>query len=74
VTLSYPSELSPESYQDMADRIEILLRSLKRRADAEAMRRRVERDDVADEWKRPPTEAASPNLGFYDVPTYYVMG
>jgi hypothetical protein len=33
----------------MADRIEILLRSLKRRADAEAMRRRVERDDVADE-------------------------
>ena len=43
VTLSYPAELSPESYQDMADRIEILLRGLKRRADAEAARRRTER-------------------------------
>jgi hypothetical protein len=49
VTLSYPSELSPESYQDMADRIEILLRGLKRRADAEVARRRLERDDVPDE-------------------------
>lgn len=49
VTLSYPSELSPESYQDMADRIEIVLRGLKRRADAERVRRRVERDDVPDE-------------------------
>lgn len=46
VMLSYPSELSPESYQDMADRIEILLRGLKRRADAEAARRRLDRDDV----------------------------
>jgi hypothetical protein len=48
VTLSYPSELSPESYQDMADRIEILLRSLKRRADADAARCRLDRDDVAE--------------------------
>lgn len=46
VSLSYPAELSPESYQDMADRIEILLRGLKRRTDAEATRRRTERDDV----------------------------
>lgn len=36
VTLSVPSVLSPESYQDLADRIEILLRGLKRRSDAEA--------------------------------------
>lgn len=48
VTLSYPAELSPESYQDMADRIEILLRGLKRRADAEAARRRAEREDVSE--------------------------
>jgi hypothetical protein len=34
------------AHQDMADRIEILLRGLKRRADAEAARRRHERDDV----------------------------
>ena len=46
VTLSFPAQLSPESYQDMADRIEILLRGLKRRADADAARRRVEREDV----------------------------
>jgi hypothetical protein len=49
VTLSYPAELSPESYQDMADRIEIVLRGLKRRADAEAARRKVEREGLADE-------------------------
>jgi hypothetical protein len=36
VTLSVPSVLSPESYQDLADRIEILLRGLKRRSDAES--------------------------------------
>lgn len=36
VALSVPSVLSPESYQDLADRIEILLRGLKRRSDAEA--------------------------------------
>jgi hypothetical protein len=36
VTLSAPSVLSPESYQDLADRIEIWLRGLKRRSDAEA--------------------------------------
>jgi hypothetical protein len=45
VTLSYPADLSPESYQDMADRIEIVLRALKRRADAEAERRRNGRED-----------------------------
>lgn len=39
VTLSVPSVLSPESYQDLADRIEIFLRGLKRRSDAEAARR-----------------------------------
>jgi hypothetical protein len=49
VTFSYPADLSPESYQDMADRIEIILRGLKRRADAEAARRRLDRDDVPDE-------------------------
>ena len=36
VTFSAPSVLSPESYKDLADRIEILLRGLKRRSDAEA--------------------------------------
>lgn len=36
VTFSVPSVLSPESYQDLADRIEIFLRGLKRRSDAEA--------------------------------------
>jgi hypothetical protein len=46
VTVSYPSELSPESYQDMKDRIDILMRQLKRRADAEGERRRRDRDDV----------------------------
>lgn len=39
VTFTVPATLSPESYQDMADRIEIFLRGLKRRSDAEAMRR-----------------------------------
>jgi hypothetical protein len=46
VTLSVPAMLSPESYQDMADRIEIFLRGLKRRSDAEAARRHVDREDV----------------------------
>ena len=46
VTVSYPAELSPESFQDMKDRIDILLRGLKRRADVEAARRRQDRDDV----------------------------
>jgi hypothetical protein len=35
VTISVPSVLSPDSYQDFADRIQILLRGLKRRSDAE---------------------------------------
>jgi hypothetical protein len=46
VTLSVPAVLSPESYQDMADRIEIFMRGLKRRSDAEAARRRQDRDDA----------------------------
>jgi hypothetical protein len=46
VTLSVPATLSPESYQDMADRIEIFLRGLKRRADAEVTSRRTDRDGV----------------------------
>jgi|SRR5579862_2222063 len=46
VTFSVPATLSPESYQDMADRIEIFMRGLKRRSDAEAARRRSDRDDV----------------------------
>lgn len=46
VTLSVPATLSPESYQDVADRMEIMLRGLKRRADAEAARRQHDRDDV----------------------------
>jgi hypothetical protein len=48
VTLIVPATLSPESYQDMADRIEIFLRGLKRRSDAEAAQRRANRDDVPD--------------------------
>jgi hypothetical protein len=48
VTFTVPAILSPESYQDMADRIEIFLRGLKRRSDAEAVRRHVERDDAPD--------------------------
>jgi hypothetical protein len=48
VTLRVPATLSPESYQDMADRIEIFLRGLKRRSEAEAARRRADRDDVPD--------------------------
>jgi hypothetical protein len=48
VTLTVPAVLSPESYQDMADRIEIFLRGLKRRSDAEAARRKADRDDVPD--------------------------
>lgn len=35
VAISVPSVLSPESYQDFADRVQILLRGLKRRSDAE---------------------------------------
>jgi hypothetical protein len=46
VTLSAPSVLSPESYQDLADRIQIFLRGLKRRSDAEAARRHADREDV----------------------------
>ena len=34
VTLSVPATLSPENYQDVADRIEILLRVLERRSAA----------------------------------------
>jgi len=49
VTLSVPATLSPASYQDMADRIEIFLRGLKRRSEAMAAQRRLDRDDVADE-------------------------
>jgi hypothetical protein len=48
VTLSVPATLSPESYQDMAERIEIFLRGLKRRSGAEAAQRRANRDDVPD--------------------------
>ncbi len=48
VTLIVPATLSPESYQDMADRIEIFLRGLKRRSDAEAARRHSDRDDVSE--------------------------
>jgi len=36
VTFAVPSVLSPESYKDLADRVEIFLRGLKRRSDAEA--------------------------------------
>jgi hypothetical protein len=35
VTINVPSVLSRDSYQDFADRIQILLRGLKRRSDAE---------------------------------------
>jgi hypothetical protein len=35
VTISVPSILSRDSYQDFADRVQILLRGLKRRSDAE---------------------------------------
>jgi len=40
VTFSTPSVLSPESYKELADRIEIILRRLKRRSDAESSLRR----------------------------------
>jgi hypothetical protein len=46
VTLSVPATLSPESYQDMADRIEIFMRGLKRRSDAEVARRLFRPDEV----------------------------
>ena len=36
VNFTVPSVLSPESYKELADRIEIILRRLKRRSDAEA--------------------------------------
>jgi hypothetical protein len=48
VTLTVPAMLSPESYQDMADRLEIFLRGLKRRSDAEAARRRTDREEMPD--------------------------
>jgi hypothetical protein len=35
VTISVPSVLSRDSYQDFADRMQLLLRGLKRRSDAE---------------------------------------
>jgi hypothetical protein len=43
-----PATLSPESYQDMTDRIEIFPRGLKRRSDAEEAQLRTNRDDVPD--------------------------
>ena len=46
VTLTVPATLSPESYQDMADRLLIFLRGLKRRSDADAARRHADRDDA----------------------------
>ena len=49
VTLSVPATLSPESYQDVADRMEIMLRGLKRRADAEAACRQL--DDMIGDKK-----------------------
>jgi hypothetical protein len=38
--------LSGDSYQDLAAHLEIFLRKAKRRAEAEAERRRIDRDDV----------------------------
>ena len=46
VTLTIPAVLSPESYEDMADRIEIFMRGLKRRSDAEVARRLFRSDEV----------------------------
>lgn len=43
VTVSAPAILSPESYQDMEDRIEIFLRGLKRRSQAHREAKEVER-------------------------------
>jgi hypothetical protein len=48
VMLTVPSVLSPESYQDMADRIEIFMRGLKRRSDAEAARRHRDGEGTPD--------------------------
>lgn len=46
VKFSFPAVMSADSYQDFADRIEIVLRQAKRRADAEMARRHRDRDDV----------------------------
>lgn len=46
VALSIPAVLSPESYRDVADRIEILLRGLKRRSEAEKSRHHTDREDA----------------------------
>jgi hypothetical protein len=46
VTLIFPSSLSEDSYQDLSDRIEIVLRGLKRRS-------AVRRSTLEDASKRP---------------------
>jgi len=46
VTISFPTQLSAESYQDLADHLAIFLRKAKRQSDIEAERRRIDRDDV----------------------------
>jgi hypothetical protein len=46
VTLIFPSDLSPESYEELEDGLQFFLRRAKRRADIELVRRRIDRDDV----------------------------
>jgi hypothetical protein len=54
VTLIFPSSLSEDSYQDLSDRIEIVLRGLKRRS-------AVRRSTLEDASKRP--DPADHNAG-----------
>lgn len=54
MTISVPSLLSPDSYQDFADRMEILLRGLKRRSDAEGSLKEEERAPTEATKKAPP--------------------
>jgi hypothetical protein len=46
VTISFPTQLSADSYQDLADHLAIFLRKAKRQSEVEAARRRIDKDDV----------------------------
>jgi hypothetical protein len=46
VVISFPENLSAESYEDLAAYFELFLRKAKRRAEVEVARRRLDRDDV----------------------------
>jgi hypothetical protein len=48
VVISFPENLSPESYEDLEAYLELFLRKAKRRAEVEVDRRRRDREDVSD--------------------------